>query len=184
VVLGWHKSQYVEILVPRDDGLVEGFTHDQQDISEVKSPRAARPNSARFGETVLIADAGLVPVVQMVERAWLRELVKVAVRNRGSGSSGGANVTSLIAEMRAGADSIDDIEAAARGDARGLPRDLALTSVFHARKTIATLRTDLVHIPARIAPSASAQFCTCRGTGPGNTVDAAVHHCHAPPEAL
>jgi hypothetical protein len=74
-----------------------------------------------FDEDNLIADAGLVPVVRLAERAGLPELVDTAVRISGSGNGGGANpaakVMSLVAAMCAGADSIDDTDRLRHGAA-------------------------------------------------------------------
>jgi hypothetical protein len=67
---------------------------------------------AAFDEPNLVADAGLVPVVRLAERAELPGLVREAVHMAGAGNSGGANpaakVMTLVAAMCAGADSIQD----------------------------------------------------------------------------
>jgi hypothetical protein len=67
-----------------------------------------------FDEPNLIADAGLVSVVRLAERAGLPELTEHAVRITGVGNSAGAcpgaKVMSLVAAMCAGADSIDDAD--------------------------------------------------------------------------
>ena len=80
----------------------------------MQSSHAAAAVSSVFDEDNLIADAGLVPVVRLAERAGLPELVDTAVRISGSGNGGGANpaakVMSLVAAMCAGADSIDDTD--------------------------------------------------------------------------
>jgi hypothetical protein len=66
---------------------------------------------AAFDEPNLVADAGLVPMVRLAERAWLPELTVEAVRITDAGNSGGANpgvkVMSPVAVMCAGADSIE-----------------------------------------------------------------------------
>ncbi len=70
--------------------------------------------SARFDDPNLIADAGLVPVLRLAQRCGLPELVDDAIRILDADNSGGANpaakVTSLVAAMVAGADSIDDAD--------------------------------------------------------------------------
>ncbi|NKZ03135.1 IS1380 family transposase [Actinomadura latina] len=80
----------------------------------MQSSHAAAAVSSVFDEDNLIADAGLVPVVRLAERAGLPDLVDTAVRITGSGNGGGANpaakVMSLVAAMCAGADSIDDAD--------------------------------------------------------------------------
>lgn len=69
---------------------------------------------AVFDDPNLIADAGLVPVLRLAERARLGELVSDAVRINEADNSGGANpaaqVLTLVAAMAAGADSIDDVD--------------------------------------------------------------------------
>jgi Transposase DDE domain group 1 len=77
----------------------------------VQSSHVSSAVAAAFDEPNLIADAGLVPVVRLAERAGLPELTAQAVRITGAGNSGGANpgakVMSLVAAMCAGADSVD-----------------------------------------------------------------------------
>ena len=74
-------------------------------------PRAV---SAAFDDLNLVADAGLEPVMRLAERGRLSALVRASVRIDRAVNSGGANpaakVTSLIAAMCAGADSIDDAD--------------------------------------------------------------------------
>ncbi len=96
-------------------GLVEGSTStDRENIRRMQSSHAAAAVSAVFDEANLIADAGLVPVVRLAERARLPYLVREAVRIDGADNSGGAHaaskVMSLVAAMCAGADSIEDAD--------------------------------------------------------------------------
>jgi transposase InsO family protein len=93
--------------------LAEGSIHPSgEGISQVRSSHNAARVDAVFDEPNLIADAGLVPVVRLAERAGLPGLVSETVRISGAGNSGGANpaakVMTLVAAMAAGADSIDD----------------------------------------------------------------------------
>lgn len=80
----------------------------------MRSSHAVSAVGAAFDEPNLMADAGLVPVVRLAERAGLPELTAQSVRISGSGNGGGANpaakVMSLVAAMCAGADSIDDAD--------------------------------------------------------------------------
>lgn len=73
----------------------------------MKCSHAASAVSAQFDEADLIADAGLLPVVRLAERARLPDLAATAIRINRSGNSGGANpavkVMLLVAWMRAGA---------------------------------------------------------------------------------
>jgi hypothetical protein len=78
----------------------------------MQSSRAATAVSAVFDEPNLIADAGLLPLVRLAERARLPEQAAAALRIDGAANSGGAHpaakVMSLLASMCAGADSIED----------------------------------------------------------------------------
>jgi hypothetical protein len=78
----------------------------------MQSCHAATAVSAVFDEPNLIADAGLLPLIRLAERAGLPELVASAIRIEGADNSGGAHpaakVMSLLGAMCAGADSIDD----------------------------------------------------------------------------
>lgn len=80
----------------------------------MQSCHAATAVSAVFDEPNLIADAGLLPLVRLAERAGLPELAASAIRIEGAGNSGGAHpaakVMSLLGAMCAGADSIDDAD--------------------------------------------------------------------------
>jgi hypothetical protein len=80
----------------------------------MQSSHAASAVSVIFDEPNLAADAGLVPVTRLAERAGLPELANTVVRIESAGNSGGANpgskVMSLVAAMCAGADSIEDAD--------------------------------------------------------------------------
>lgn len=69
---------------------------------------------AAFDDPNLIADAGLVPLVRLAERAGLPELVSQTLKITDADNSGGAHaaakVMTLVAAMAAGADSIDDVD--------------------------------------------------------------------------
>ncbi|MFD4263748.1 IS1380 family transposase [Streptomyces sp. NPDC058534] len=79
----------------------------------MQSSHAAGHVSARFDEPNLIADAGLLPLVALAERAGLPALA-AGVRIEAAGNSGGAHapakVMSLLGAMCAGADSIEDAD--------------------------------------------------------------------------
>ena len=63
-----------------------------------------------FDEPNLLAAAGLVPVVALADRVGLRELAdQVLTGPTDKGANAGLKVTSLVAGMIAGADSIDDL---------------------------------------------------------------------------
>lgn len=80
----------------------------------MQSSHVSSAVAAAFDEPNLIADAGLVPVVRLAERAGLPELAVEVLRIGGARNSAGAapaaKVMSLVAAMCAGADSIDDTD--------------------------------------------------------------------------
>lgn len=109
----------------------------------MQSSHAASAVAAAFDEPNLIADAGLVPVVRLAERAGLTDLAEEALRIGGSGNTGGANVgakvMSLVAAMCAGADSIDDADRLRHG---AMP--VAFTGV-RAPSTLGTFLRSFTH---------------------------------------
>lgn len=71
--------------------------------------------TAEFDDTRLVSSAGLVPVMALAERAGLSDLIedKVVIASSRVASAGvnpAGNLTSIIAGMAAGADSIDDLQ--------------------------------------------------------------------------
>ncbi len=77
---------------------------------------AASRTHARFDDPDLVGCAGLVPVVRLVERAGLPELVAEHVRPADpNGVNTALKVGCLVAGMVAGADSIDDMEVLRHG---------------------------------------------------------------------
>jgi hypothetical protein len=94
--------------------------------------------SATFDEPNLVACAGLVPVLRLAERAGLHEAAQQRVRLAASAGSAAANagakITSVVAGMVAGADSIDDL---------GVIRHGALPEIFGGIRAPSTLGTFL-----------------------------------------
>lgn len=94
--------------------------------------------SAAFDDTNLIAYAGLVPVLRLAERCGLSRLVTEKVRLTGAGNGAGAaadaKVSSIVAGMAAGADSIDDLHVLRHG---------AMPAVFGGIRAPSTLGTFL-----------------------------------------
>lgn len=94
--------------------------------------------SAVFDDQSLVSLAGLVPVMRLAEQTGLGELLtqKVAItepRTRSGAANPGPKLTTLIAGMCAGADSIDDV---------GVLRSGGMPTVFHqvyAPSTVGTL---------------------------------------------
>ncbi|WP_116209103.1 IS1380 family transposase [Streptomyces olivoreticuli] len=94
--------------------------------------------SAVFDDPNLIAHAGLVPVMRLAGRCGLPRLVTEKVRltgaKNGAGAAADAKVTSIVAGMAAGADSIDDLGALRHG---------AMPTVFRGIRAPSTLGTFL-----------------------------------------
>ncbi|MET3808544.1 hypothetical protein ABIB25_005573 [Nakamurella sp. UYEF19] len=66
--------------------------------------------AAAFDDPNLISSAGLVPVMRLARRAGLPHLVTTLVKiPGGAGADPAAKVSSIVAGMLAGADSIDDL---------------------------------------------------------------------------
>ncbi|MGW6413159.1 transposase [Streptomyces vinaceus] len=75
--------------------------------------------SAASDDANLVADAGLVPVMRLAERCGLARLVADKVRlggtKNGAGAAADSRVTSMVAGMVAGADSIDGLDVLRHG---------------------------------------------------------------------
>ncbi len=94
--------------------------------------------SAAFDDPNLIAHAGLVPVMRLAERCGLSRLVVEKVHltgtKNGAGAAADAKVTSIVAGMAAGADSIDDLDVLRHG---------AMPALFGGTRAPSTLGTFL-----------------------------------------
>jgi DDE family transposase len=91
--------------------------------------------SARFDEPNLVSCAGLVPVMRLADRVGLDRVASELVRVPGSaGAHAGAKVSSIVAGMVAGADSIDDLDIIRHG---------ALPELFDGGRAPSTLGTFL-----------------------------------------
>jgi hypothetical protein len=71
--------------------------------------------SVSFDEPNLVGSAGLVPALALAERAGLSRLTDEWLSVPGSAGTAGAKVTTLVAGMLAGADSIDDLDVLRHG---------------------------------------------------------------------
>jgi hypothetical protein len=93
--------------------------------------------SVIFDDPDLVSQAGLVPVMRLAERAGLADLADERLTLGGTkGSNTGAKVTSIVAGMAAGADSINDLDVLRHG---GLP------ALFGGIRAPSTLGTFLRH---------------------------------------
>jgi hypothetical protein len=117
-----------------------------------------------FDDANLVSHAGLVPVMELAEQAGLSELLDRHVRFTSERvKSGAANptpkLTSIIAGMAAGADSIDDLDVIRSGGMKkvfgGVYACVTLGILLrefthgHARQLTAVLRRFLVALAAR-----------------------------------
>ncbi|MCX5317597.1 IS1380 family transposase [Streptomyces sp. NBC_00154] len=98
-------------------------------------PRAV---SAVFDDPNLVAHAGLVPVMRLAERCWLSDLVTQKVKltgtTNGAGAAADSKISSIVAGMAAGADSIDDLRVLRHG---------AMPTLFGGIRAPSTLGTFL-----------------------------------------
>ena len=130
-----------------------------------------------FDDENLVSCVGLVPVMALAERAGLSELVsgKVAI-NAPAVKSAGVNpagkLTSIIAGMAAGADSIDDLEVIRSG---GMPR---LFEQVYAPATLGQFLREFTHGHslqlASVARAHLVNLVGCSGLLPGIETQAYV----------
>ncbi|GAB2463749.1 transposase family protein [Streptomyces incanus] len=94
--------------------------------------------TAAFDDPNLVAQAGLVPVLRLAERCGLSRLVAERVKlggaKNGAGAAADAKVSSIVAGMAAGADSIDDLHILRHG---------AMPALFRGVRAPSTLGTFL-----------------------------------------
>jgi hypothetical protein len=132
----------------------------------VQGSHTWRGDSAVFDEDNLVSHAGLVPLLELAEQAGLSELLDEHVRFVDERvKSGAANptpkLTSIIAGMAAGADSIDDLDVIRSGGMTkvfGGVYAAATLGIFlrefthgHTRQLSAVLRRHLVALAERTA---------------------------------
>lgn len=103
----------------------------REDTSQVRLSHAAAKTHAVFDDEHVIAHGGLVPVMRLADRCGLAglvaEYVRVAAR---CGVNAPAKVSSIVAGMAAGADSIDDLDVLRHG---------GMTKVFGGIRAPSTL---------------------------------------------
>ena len=88
-------------------------------ISQVKLSHARPVRGAVFDEPNLLAAAGLVPMVALADRVGLQDLAdQILTVPTDKGANAGLKVTSVVAGMVAGADSIDDMAILRHGGMR------------------------------------------------------------------
>ena len=112
----------------------------------MQASHAARSAAWSFDDPNLVSAAGLLPIVGLAEKAGLRGLADQGLSvPTDKGANAGLKVSSLVAGMVAGADSIDDMAVLRHG---GMGK--IFTSIY-APSTFGVVPT-LVHVRAR--PSA------------------------------
>src|SRR5438067_1633884 len=101
----------------------------------MRSLHTAGSVSARFDDPHLVSHAGLVPLMRLAEDAGLgRRADQLLTLGTTAGSNAGAKVSTIVAGMAAGADSIDDL---------GVVRHGAMTTLFTGIRAPSTLGTFL-----------------------------------------
>src|SRR5262249_14404042 len=130
----------------------------------VQASHAWRRDSAVFDDANLVSHAGLVPLLELAEQAGLSRLLGEHVRFTSERvRSGAANpapkLTSIIAGMAAGADSIEDLDVIRSGGMKKLFGGVyacATLGIFlrefthgHVRQLDAVLRRSLVALSGR-----------------------------------
>ena len=101
-------------------GLAEGSIRPStKGIYQVRASHTAGAVSAIFDEPNLVSHAGLVPILRLAERAGLHDAADQHIRlpdTAGSAAANpGAKITSIVAGMLTGGDSIDDLDAIRHG---------------------------------------------------------------------
>ena len=129
----------------------------------------------RFNEENLVSCAGLVPVMNLAERAGLSELVTdtVKITNEpvvSTGANPAGKVTSIVAGMAAGADSIEDLDVIRHGGMKRLFGGVYAPSTLgsflrsfthgHVLQLAAVLRAMLVNLAQRTPVLTGAQELT------------------------
>jgi hypothetical protein len=129
----------------------------------------------RFDEENLVSCAGLVPVMELAERADLSELVAEKVEITGApipstGANPAGKVAAIVAGMAAGADSIDDLDVIRHGGMKHLFGGVYAPSTLgsflrsfthgHVQQLVAVLRAMLVNLAQRTPVLADAQEMT------------------------
>lgn len=145
--------------------LLRQQSHSSRKALSVQVSHRFTPDSVAFDDDNLVSHAGLVPVLTLAERTGLHQLLadKVSLRST-SVASAGANVapklTTIVAGMCAGADSIDDIDVLRAGGHRTLftgvyaPATLGQTlrelTFGHARQLDSVLTNHLRALAERV----------------------------------
>ena len=122
--------------------------------------------SALFDEPNLIGSAGLVPAIALTGRIGLAELADRLLTVPGAKDCAGVKVTSVLAGMLAGADSIDDLDLLRHGamgklfgGARARPRWVASCGRSSSGTSANSTRSPPVR--SRCSPGGCPACCCC-----------------------
>ena len=108
---------------------------------------------ATFDDPNLVSCAGLVPVMRLAEAADLSGLIAQRVYLPGDkGSNPAGKVTTIVAAMVAGADSIDDLDVARHGGMR------SLFNQVYAPSTLGSFLREFTHGHVRQLQAAARDF--------------------------
>lgn len=111
-----------------------------------------------FDEPNLVASAGLAPVLRLAQTAGLKRLADqwITVANTGAdkGANPGAKITSLVAGMAAGADSVDDMDLLRHGGMK------SLFNQVYAPSTLGSHLREYTHGHVKQLAAVAARFLT------------------------
>ena len=97
-------------LIRENGTCLEPHLAQTKGISQVQVSHATRTAVASFDDPNLVSSGGLLPIMRLAENAGLRSLADTWLSvPTDKGSNAGLKVSSLVAGMVAGADSIDDM---------------------------------------------------------------------------
>lgn len=113
----WGVRDSENALLIRDNRTYLRFRYlEKKGISEMKSKHSPAAVLAVFDDENLVSVAGLVPMMRLADSVGLRTLANRHVRiPTDKGANAGLKISSLVAGMLAGADSIDDMNVLRHG---------------------------------------------------------------------
>lgn len=155
----WQDTTYLRNVAPEKKG-----------ISQIQLSHTHPVASATFDDPNLVSSAGLVPVMALADEAGLRELADERLTVPGDkGANPGLKLSSMVAGMVAGADSIDDMALLRHG---GMGK---LFSCGYAPSTLGSFLRSLTFGHVRQVDAVASRFLLGLGEntpmfgGPGDT---------------
>src|SRR3954449_1548780 len=159
---GWRRAGARRCPLSWKDRSSSGFySAAREGTSQVRLRQDAPVVRATFDDPNLVSSAGLVPVMRLADQAGLHDAVTDRVRLPGdTGSNPAGKVTTIVAGMLAGADSIDDLNIARHGGMRSLFTSVYAPSTLgsfmrtfthgHVRQLQAAARDTLIALAGRV----------------------------------